>query len=352
MSDQHLLDGAISPAANPALFGHDRVLQYLAETYRSGKMHHALLLEGAQGIGKATLAFRFANHILHAPHPPSAPDTIIPFDASAPLTRQIISGASHDLLHLQKPVDPKTGKMRTAITVAEVRRAGHFFSQTSGTGNWRVVIVDAADDLNRSAANAILKILEEPPKNAIFFLISHAPGRLLPTIRSRCMPLRLKPLETNDLTSALNALGVAMPAIEPDALQARSGGSVAQALKLINYGGGDVIDVYNEILSGEGARTRLSMHKLADTLAKRENETVFDFFLDHLDTDIKAKARDAALSGQLDEAEKLAALTTQISVEVGEARAFNLDSKQLLLNLLARVQQIAGSHSNSNHSTV
>ena len=338
MADELLLDGALSPAANPELFGHKAQEDYLASSYKSGKGHHAILLEGAAGIGKATLAFRFANHVLHFPKSEKAPDRLIVPDHTSPVTRQIIAGASHDLLHLQRPVDAKTGKLKTAITVEEVRRAGHFLAQTSGTGNWRIVIVDAADDLNRNAANAILKILEEPPRNAMFLLISHAPGRLLPTIRSRCMPLRLRPLGGVDLLAALAALGVDGSGEGAERLEALAGGSVAEALKLINYGGGEIIEAYHQTLEGSASEARLVMHKLADTLAKRENETVFAFLLGHIDEDIKARARQAAFAGNLAAAEALASLSSKIEADVVKARAFNLDLKQLLIDLLSRLR--------------
>ncbi|MEK1924647.1 MAG: DNA polymerase III subunit delta', partial [Rhizobium giardinii] len=189
-----VLDGAVPPAENTRLFGHAEAEHFLAQSYRSGKGHHAILIEGPAGIGKATLAFRFANHVLTHPEPSQAPAELATPDPTAIVSRQIASGASHNLLHLTRPLDDKTGKVKSAITVDEVRRAGKFFSQTSGTGNWRIVIVDPADDLNRNAANAILKILEEPPKRSLFLVLTHAPGKLLPTIRSRCLPLQLKPL--------------------------------------------------------------------------------------------------------------------------------------------------------------
>ncbi|WP_174801000.1 DNA polymerase III subunit delta' [Martelella limonii] len=338
MADDLVLEGAIHPAANPHLYGHEEAEAYLAASYRSGKGHHAILLEGGEGIGKATLAFRFANHVLHYPDPKSAPDHIIAPDHSAPLTRQIIAGASHDLLHLERPVDVKTGKRRSAITVDEVRRAGHFLSQTSGTGNWRIVIVDAADDLNRSAANAILKILEEPPRHAMFLLISHTPGRLLPTIRSRCLPLRLRPLHEDDLVRALGALGVHAAGEEQARLAELANGSVSEALKLVNYGGGEIIDSYRATLEGGDGEARLTMHKLADAMAKRENEVVLDFLMSHIDEDIKARARAAALAGDLEKAERLAAFSSAVTGEVAEAEAFNLDRKQLVLDLLARIR--------------
>ncbi|MDH4414109.1 MAG: DNA polymerase III subunit delta', partial [Rhizobium sp.] len=236
-----LLDGAIAPVSNIRLFGHAAAEAFLARSYRSGKGHHAVLIEGPEGIGKATLAFRFANHILRHPDPATAPEAIADPDPDHSVTRQLASGASHNLLHLSRPVDEKTGRVRTAITVDEVRKAGHFFSQTSGTGNWRIVIIDPADDLNRNAANAILKILEEPPKRAMFLVLSHAPGKLLPTIRSRCLPLKLQELDPQAMDQALGQLGLSIPADKREAVLSLAKGSVARALKLVNYGGADIL---------------------------------------------------------------------------------------------------------------
>ena len=126
-----VLEGAVPPSRNPTLFGHRDTEDFLARSYRSGKGHHAILIEGPEGIGKATLAFRFANHVLSHPDPETAPEHLGVPDPQSPISRQISSGASHNLLHLTRPVDEKTGKAKTTITVDEVRRAGHFFSQTS-----------------------------------------------------------------------------------------------------------------------------------------------------------------------------------------------------------------------------
>ncbi|WP_176085882.1 DNA polymerase III subunit delta' [Martelella sp. HB161492] len=340
MAEGDVLDGAVAPAENTRLFGHKAAESYLAEAYRSGKNHHAILIEGPEGIGKASLAFRFANHILHHRVAAEAPLTLADPDPASPVTRQIISGASHDLLHLRRPVDAKTGKVKSAITVDEVRRAGHFFAQTSGTGNWRIVIVDAADDLNRNAANAILKILEEPPRNALFMLLSHAPGRLLPTIRSRCLPLRLRPLATDDLMAALANLGISVPADERDEIAMLSAGSVGQALKLINYGGRDIIAGYHEALTGGDGAARLMTHRLADTLSKRENEAIADFFLSYLEEDLQAKAREAAFEGKLERAEAIARFSVDATAEIRQARAFNLDQKQLMIDLVGAIRDL------------
>lgn len=341
MSDQHplLLDGAIAPARNPNLFGHAAAETFLAASYRSGKAHHALLIEGPEGIGKATLAFRFANHVLSHPEPSEAPAHISPPDPDSAVSRQIASGASHNLLHLARPVDDKTGKVKSAITVDEVRRAGHFFSQTSGTGNWRIVIIDAADDLNRNAANAILKILEEPPRRALFMLLSHAPGRLLPTIRSRCQPLRLSPLSDTHLMSALSALGAGLDGGKTqETVLAQAKGSVAEALKLMNYGGTEIITAFDDVIAADGPAARKAMHRLADVLAGKDNEVIFGFFLNHLSDYLVSRARDMALSGQLAEADRQARLVSEITEKINLSQGYNLDRKQTLMSILSSVR--------------
>ncbi|TCU16754.1 DNA polymerase III delta prime subunit [Rhizobium azibense] len=338
MSDERpgLLDGAIWPAENTKLFGHDEAQAFLSQSYRSGKGHHAVLIEGPEGIGKATLAFRFANYVLSNPDPATAPAAIGDPDAASAVSRQIASGASHNLLYLSRPVDEKTGKVKSAITVDEVRRAGRFFSQTSGTGNWRIVIIDPADDMNRNAANAILKILEEPPKRALFLVLSHAPGKLLPTIRSRCLPLRLSPLDNIALGAALANLGVTG---SDASLLSLAKGSVGEALKLLNYGGGEIIAAYNEVLSAQGPTARKAMHRLADALSGKDSETIFEFFVSHVGDDLMRRARDAAQAGELSAAERMARLQSDINERLAISVAYNLDRKQTILSILGDIKQ-------------
>lgn len=323
-----ILDGAIPPSENSRLFGHVEAEHFLAQSYRSGKGHHAILIEGPEGIGKATLAFRFANHILSNPEPSLAPPELSDPDPAGIISRQIAGGASHNLLHLTRPVDEKTGRMKGAITVDEVRRAGKFFSQTSGTGNWRIVIIDPADDLNRNAANAILKILEEPPKRSLFLVLTHAPGKLLPTIRSRCLPLKLKPLSDDALKQALAHLGVDAD----DAVVSAAGGSVSEALKLINYGGLDIKAAFENIVMGEGRRS--DMHKLADVLSGKDSETIYDFFTEIAGSHVVGAARQAALAGDIIRAERLARFSSSLAEKLTVSSAYNLDRKQTILSLL------------------
>ncbi|WEX79068.1 DNA polymerase III subunit delta' [Sinorhizobium numidicum] len=329
-----VLEGAIAPAENNKLFGHLQAEAFLAQSYKSGKGHHAVLIEGPEGIGKATLAFRFANHVLSHPEPAEAPDSLVDPDPASIITRQLASGASHNLLHLTRPLDEKTGRAKGAITVDEVRRAGKFFGQTSGTGNWRIVIIDTADDLNRNAANAILKILEEPPRRSLFLVLTHAPGKLLPTIRSRCLPLRLKPLDKEPMRQALAHLGFDLTGPNADRILSAANGSVSEALKLLNYGGLDIAAAFEEILSGQGPAVRKQMHKLADILAAKDSETIFDFFSSLLMGRVMQLARDAATAGDLERAERLARLSSGFAERLTVSDAYNLDRKQTILALL------------------
>ncbi len=330
-----LLDGAVAPELNTHLFGHEQAEQFLAQAYRSGKGHHAILIEGPEGIGKATLAFRFANHVLSHPDPERAPERIADPDPRSLVSRQIATGASHNLLYLTRPVDEKTGRTKTAITVDEVRRAGHFFGTTSGSGNWRIVIIDPADDLNRNAANAILKLLEEPPKRALFLVLSHAPGRLLPTIRSRCQALRLTPLDDMAMGRALDMLGVPMSGAQAESVLGLAGGSVAQALKVINYGGLDIIGAFDEALQDSGPTARKAAHRLADVLSGKDADVAFGFFIGHLNDHLMAIARQAAAAGDLDRAERYARFSSGISERLTISAAYNLDRKQTILDLFS-----------------
>ncbi|MDI7864108.1 DNA polymerase III subunit delta' [Rhizobiaceae bacterium n13] len=334
-----LLEGAVAPSENTHLFGHEQAERFLAQSYRSGKGHHAILIEGPEGIGKATLAFRFANHVLSNPDPSAAPDMLASPDPSSMVSRQIASGASHNLLHLARPVDEKSGRLKSAITVDEVRRAGKFFSQTSGTGNWRIVVIDPADDLNRNAANAILKILEEPPKRAMFLVLSHAPGKLLPTIRSRCLPLKLAPLDTDALAKAMRSLGLDISGEGGEAVLAAAKGSVSEALKLVNYGGADIIAAYDEVMAQEGPAARKAMHKLADALSAKDSDTIFGFFVSYLGDSLVERARAAAVSGDLRGADRLARISSEIGERLTIAQAYNLDRKQTILTILGELKQ-------------
>jgi DNA polymerase-3 subunit delta' len=196
------------PRETTVLFGHDEAERALLEAYKGGRIPHAWLVGGPPGIGKATLAFRLARFILAHPDPLAdevQKATSLSVDPERPVARRIAVQAQGGLLVLERTINEQTGKLYTVIRVDDVRRTVPFFGSTAGEGGWRVAIVDAIDDLQREGANALLKVLEEPPQRSLLLLVTHAPGRELPTIRSRCRRLLLRPLKTDAVAQALAA---------------------------------------------------------------------------------------------------------------------------------------------------
>ncbi len=199
------------PRFNPRLIGHGHAEQRFLSTWQSERLPHGWLLTGPRGIGKATLAFRIARFVLsnggdQAAAPGLFGEPVVPslgLDAENPVFRRIASGGHADLMTLERTINPDTNKLRNTIAVEDVRRAGDFLRLTASEGGWRVVIIDSVDELNVNAANALLKILEEPPDRALMLLVCHAPGRLLPTIRSRCCQMPLTPLQDEEVISIL-----------------------------------------------------------------------------------------------------------------------------------------------------
>src|SRR5438034_4587944 len=193
---------APAPRANPDLVGHETAERELRRLEEAGRLPHALLLSGPRGIGKATLAFRFARFVLASGGGEGALGALfgeadatgLAIEPESGTFRRVASGGHADLLTVERAYDPRRRRVRGEIIVENTREIGAFLRLTPAEGGWRVVIVDGADEMNRNAANALLKILEEPPRRALLLLVAHSPGRLLPTIRSRCRRFPLLPL--------------------------------------------------------------------------------------------------------------------------------------------------------------
>ncbi|MEK1886149.1 MAG: DNA polymerase III subunit delta' [Phyllobacterium sp.] len=333
------IDGVPPPSANRALFGHDRIRSFLAQAYRSGHMHHALLLEGPQGVGKATLAFHLAGHMLTYPQTKDAPLTLAEPNFTAAPYRQMASGTHLSLLHITRPVDTKTGKFKTGITIDEIRRVTHFLNRTSHDGSWRIVIVDPADDMNRNAANALLKTLEEPPQRTLFILISHSLGRLLPTIRSRCQSLRFEPLEQKDLISALTAINLDPGQVtDIEGLVKQADGSARKAALLLAFGGLEISEAVEGVL-GRVVFDVPKAHALASALSGREAEIQYNLFLEGLFDRIALNARLAAEQGDTAKASRWSNLWTDLQNEARDAADYNLDRKQTVLIFLDRMHR-------------
>ncbi|MFB9344267.1 DNA polymerase III subunit delta' [Aminobacter aganoensis] len=337
--EQHdTLDGIPEPAENPLLFGHEQAVSILTAAYRSGKLPHALILAGPVGIGKATLAFHLAHHLLRHPDYRSAPETLALPDPKSALFRQVATGAHPSVLHLTRPQNDKTKGFKSVVTVDEIRKVSKFLSMTSHDGAYRVVIVDPADDMNTNAANALLKNLEEPPARTLFILIVHAPGSLLPTIRSRCQTIRLTPLDDQSLLSVL--AGTDQPAPdEPDAREAlilRAGGSARAAILLTQYGGLEIAEALDKIVQS-GRNDIGAAHRLADAVAGRDSAIQFEMFNRRALDLLSDTASLAARASDLSRANLLSAAWHDAQNAISETETYNLDKKQHVLAMIDRL---------------
>jgi DNA polymerase-3 subunit delta' len=268
------------PWRNDRLVGHEQAERTMLAAQQSGRLHHAWLLTGPRGIGKATLAWRFARFLLAGQDQGGlfggAPESLdVPADAPG---RHLVDARSHpDLFHLRRSLNRDTGRMRAEIAVDDVRDLGGFMHMTPAMGKARVAIVDAADEMNRNSANAVLKILEEPPPNAVLLIVAHAPGRLLPTIRSRCRRLALQPLSED---TVVDLLGTHAPETKPEerrALARLAEGSIGRALEL---GAAGSLDLYREMVEVLATLPDLDMprlHGFAERFAKRGEEANADW---------------------------------------------------------------------------
>jgi DNA polymerase-3 subunit delta' len=320
------IEGLPHPREVYELIGQDEALARAARTIRSGRPPQGLMLAGPAGIGKATLAYRMARYVLR--HGASSDG---PADLSVPrsdiVARQIEAQAHPGLLVLKRRVDEKTGRLKTVVSVDEIRRLGGFFGLTSTSGSWRVAIIDAADDMNDNAANALLKILEEPPARSLLILISHAPGRLLPTIRSRCQRLDLKPLADEVLDAALAR---AFPDAEKEhraALVRLAEGSLGLALQLASGDGVDLAHKAESLLAARAPDVK-ALLALAERVARAQDgmKNFGDLLLRALSRRIRARAA----GGQGDE--RSAALWEHVAELYERALEVYLEPRQTVIS--------------------
>jgi DNA polymerase-3 subunit delta' len=259
------IEGFAHPRENERLVGQDDALARAARAIRGGRPPQAWLIAGPPGIGKATLAYRVARYLLANGATDVGPaDLSVPSDGSA--AKQVAAGSHPGLLVLKRGINPDTGKRMTVTGVKEIRRLGEFFGMTSGAGGWRVAIVDTADDMNDAAANALLKLLEEPPSRAMLLLIANVPGRLLPTIRSRCQRLNLRPLEQQAVEAELQRLLPELDSKQCTSLARLSGGSVGTALQLAGGEGVNLAAEADRLISESADPDIQALLALADRL--------------------------------------------------------------------------------------
>ncbi len=328
--------GVEAPRDHLRFVGHTATELDVLEALRAGSLPHALLLGGARGIGKATFAFRLARFLLAGGDPRSGSLTV---DPASPAVRLVNAGAHPDMLVLSRSFNEGTGRFRADILVDDVRRLVPFFGSTPALGGWRIAVVDAADDLNLNAANALLKTLEEPPPRSLFLLVSHAPGRLLATIRSRCRLVRMAPLRDADVVAGLSAIGLGDAA---DAAAVRAEGSLRAAILLAAGGDRDVTTQVAGLLDRLPGLDRRALGKLADAVGGREGEAAFaatielvrDFVARRVRVDAAAAAPPAVLAAWAEVWEK-------VDRAVGRAEALNLDRRQVVLGVFRDLAEAA-----------
>ncbi len=365
-----VIEGAPHPRATQRLLGQAAAEATFLQAFNTGRLHHGWLISGPKGVGKATLAWRLARFLLatsdddggmFAAPPPETLDVA----ADHPISRRIAALSEPRLFLLRRAYDEKKAKLQDVISVDEVRKMKSFFTLSAADGGRRVAIIDAVDEMNPAAANALLKLLEEPPKAVTMFLISHQPARLLPTIRSRCRELRLGPLSAEDLSDALTMAGGDVGPEDRVALAELAGGSVGEAFRMTNLEG---LTLYGRIIKLMASLPRLDRVQalaLAEAGAGRGQDAQFDLIVSLLDLFLARLARagtigicppeaapdEAALLARLSHnpwvARGWADLAQSLGVRARRARAVNLDPAALLMDMLLKIDETAAALSRS-----
>lgn len=353
------VEGAPHPRDTVDLIGQQKAETEFLTAYNAGRLHHAWLLTGPRGVGKATLAWRIARFLL-ATAPSGglfdAPDVIETLEIAPehPVRARVAALSEPGLKIVRRAWDAKKDVLKTQITVEEIRDLKTFFHLSSTDGGRRLAILDSADEMNVSAANAILKLLEEPPPDVTFLLISHQPARLLPTIRSRCREIRLSPLDAGGMARAMEAASIQPD--HPEYLAELAAGSVGEAIRLSNLDG---LTLYQNLVGLFSPRlNRPAAIKMAEGMVGRANEPKYDVLLRLIDLFLARAAR-ASLQGippeaapgeaellkrlapHPDVAREWAGLHEALGQRLRHGKAVNLDPTALILDTLIKIDKTA-----------
>ena len=359
------LEGAPHPRETAVLYGQSTAEAEFLRAFTTGRLHHAWMLTGPKGTGKATLAWRLARFLLATPDdaggmfaPPPPTNLDIPPDT--PVARRLRQLAEPRNFLLRRGPNDKETALSQVISVDEVRKMKSFFALSAADGGRRTAIIDSLDELNTNAANALLKLLEEPPANVTLFLVSHQPARLLPTIRSRCRELRLTPLGPQDLAAALAQAGGEVAPGDRAALAELSAGSVGEAFRLTNLDG---LRLYANLIRLFATLPRMDRPQalaLAEVGGARGAAETFDLLVTLIDVFLARLARHGATGHPVPEAAPTesallarlapspsaarvwADLAQTLSARARRGKAVNLDPAALLMDILLKVDETAG----------
>ncbi|MCE7886079.1 MAG: DNA polymerase III subunit delta' [Alphaproteobacteria bacterium PRO2] len=337
------------PRAMNFALGHAEIEKRLLGMYNSGRMPHAVVFAGRKGIGKATMAYRFARFLLkngiHDPNqssmfgdtPAAASLDVNPND---PAARRLASGGHADFFSTEKKFDEDKGVYKDTLEVAEIRKIAPFLRMTSSEGGWRIVIADDADSMTRSAQNGILKILEEPPRNSLLILIAHRAGALIPTIRSRARLINFLPLNNPAMKELIAKANPNLSTRDTETLIRLSEGSFGKALQYMESGMTDTLASLTQMLK-DGPPPWTSVHKLADSLSGSGSDPAYNAFREILDWTLRQTAR-ARARGEPPPAplqdflknsslEELLKICENLEDHFGRSDAANLDRRQTIL---------------------
>lgn len=327
---------APAPRESTHLVGHEEAQAMVRTAWDAGRLPHALLIGGAEGIGKATLAYAIARFVLSGG---AAPAHSLAVDPAHPAARQVAALSHPDLMVLRRTPND-TGKLPSMIPAEQVRRVRSFFGSTAALGGWRVCVVDTLDEMNAQGANALLKTLEEPPNRALFLLVSHAPGRLLPTIRSRCRMVPLRALAEGQVVEVLEGLSAAMPGLDrsrfTEAAEA-SGGSVREALTLMEGDGLAVRNATRVLLDALPHVDPKSLHALGEKLTG-DRGGAFQSFVGTVEGWISDHATGRRQTASVRLA-RLPEVWEKVRRAAVDADVYNLDRKTLVFRIFASLNE-------------
>ncbi|WP_169569132.1 DNA polymerase III subunit delta' [Sneathiella limimaris] len=347
------LPGLDHPRDCQSLIGHERAEQEFLDSFNGGRFHHAWLISGIRGVGKASLAYRIAKFLLSQEGSGGGlfgpPDSLDVSDGHPAISR-IKAEAHPGLTVLKRRYDDKGKKYFKNIRIDDVRGLTSFFGMTASDGGWRVVIVDAADDMNVNAANALLKILEEPPAKTVFLLLSHSPAALLPTIKSRCRRLILNPLSQNDVMSVLSRLDNSIQPTDLEVLALLGEGSPGKAAALHAEGGVPAFQALMSLFAEYPGYDPEQLHGLADQAGRKDGEGLYRVLCELIPWWLSRFVRAASsgfvdtrlLQGEMEIMEHLSSrqplsfwieMWEKANTIIERADTVNLDRKQVILNL-------------------